>query len=51
MLTPKDAWNAIEQELTTLPPRTTPRQEAVGQILAAELAATVDMPPADVSAI
>ena len=51
MLTPEDAWDAIASELQPLPPRGTPRQEAVGRVLASDLAATVDMPPADVSAM
>ncbi len=51
MLTPEEAWNLIEDELDSLPPRQTPRQEAVGRILASDLAATVDMPAADVSAM
>ncbi len=51
MLIPEQAWDAIEAELETLPPRQTPRQAAVGRVLAADLAATVDMPPADVSAM
>ncbi len=51
MLTPEDAWDAIEGELQALPPRQTPRHEAVGRVLASDLAATADMPPADVSAM
>ena len=51
MLTPEGAWNAIESYLTALPPRQTPRQEAIGRVLASTLVATVDMPPADVSAM
>ncbi len=51
MLTPEAAWNVIERQLEPLPPRRTPRPEAAGRVLASELAATVDMPPADVSAM
>ncbi len=51
MLTPEDAWKLIEDELEPLAPTQTPCREAVGRILAADLTATVDMPPADVSAM
>ncbi len=51
MLTPEAAWKAIEHELEPLPPRPTPRHRAAGRILASDLAATTDMPPADVSAM
>ncbi len=51
MLTPEDAWKAIEDRLEPLPEQPTPRQEAMGRTLAAALTATVDMPPADVSAM
>ena len=51
MLTPEDAWNMIENRLEPLPPRQTTRREAVGRILASDLAAAADMPPADVSAM
>lgn len=51
MLTPEAAWQRISAALEPLPTRDTPRQEAVGHCLAQDLAATVDMPPADVSAM
>ncbi len=51
MLTPEAAWNRISAEIEPLPVRDTPRQEAVGHCLARDLVATVDMPPADVSAM
>ncbi len=51
MLTPEDAWSTIEAELEPLPPKQTPRGSVVGRTLASSLAATVDMPPADVSAM
>ncbi len=51
MLTPEDAWNEIEAHLSLLPSRPTPRQEAMGRVLAADLPATVDIPQADVSAM
>ncbi len=51
MLTPEEAWDAIEQRLQALPAQPTPRLEAAGRALAADLAATVDMPQADVSAM
>ena len=51
MLTPEDAWDEIERHLQPLTPRPAPRQEAAGQVLAAAVGATVDMPQADVSAM
>lgn len=51
MLTPEDAWDEIEGRLRPLPAASAPRQEAAGRTLAAALAATVDMPQADVSAM
>ncbi len=51
MLTPEEAWTAIEHRLQTLPSRPTPRIEATGRALAVALEATVDMPQADVSAM
>jgi len=51
MLTPEDAWSAIENRLEKLPIEDTPRLEATGRTLAGSLHATVDMPQADVSAM
>ena len=51
MLTPEEAWDLIERELEPLPAESTPRTAASGRILASDLAATADMPPADVSAM
>jgi len=51
MLTPEAAWQLIAAEIEPLPSRDTPRMAAAGRVLAAPLAATVDQPPADVSAM
>lgn len=51
MLTPEAAWRLIAAEIEPLPPRETTRAEAAGRVLAASLTATVDQPPADVSAM
>lgn len=51
MLTPEDAWQRIADNIETLPREDTPRQLAGGRPLADDLPATVDMPPADVSAM
>ena len=51
MLDAAAAWQAIARHLDPLPSESTPRAEALGRVLAAEVAATVDMPPADVSAM
>ena len=51
MLTPEKAWNLIQDELEPLPARPASRAEAAGRILASDLDATTDMPPADVSAM
>lgn len=51
MLRPEDAWSAIEERLEILPAESAPRREAAGRVLARALEATVDMPPADVSAM
>lgn len=51
MLTPEAAWDAIAARIETLPAESTPRRSAAGRILAQPLAATVDMPQADVSAM
>ncbi|MEE8524652.1 MAG: gephyrin-like molybdotransferase Glp [Thermoanaerobaculia bacterium] len=51
MLTPEAAWRLIAAEIEPLPPRETTRAAAAGHVLAAPLTATVDQPPADVSAM
>ncbi len=51
MLTPEEAWNAIEGRLEVLSSEDTPRQKAAGRVLTSALKATVDMPQADVSAM
>lgn len=51
MLTPEAAWQRIADHIETLPGEETPRSLAVGRRLSEDLLATVDMPPADVSAM
>ena len=51
MHTPEEAWALIEPHLRPLPAESRPRLDALGRVLAADLAGTVDMPPADVSAM
>lgn len=51
MISAEEAWRRLERELAPLPPRTLPRREALDGVLARSLAATSDLPPADVSAL
>lgn len=52
MLRPEEAWKRIEAAgLAPLPGQEVPRQRALWQVLAEPLAATVDQPMADVSAM
>lgn len=51
MLNPKQAWEKIAERIGPRPPSRVPRREALGAVLAEDLSATVDMPPADVSAM
>lgn len=51
MLTPEAAWKTISAQIEPLPEEDTPRQLAAGRVLYRDLIATVDMPPADVSAM
>ena len=51
MLSPEEAWKVIAERLRPLPSVEIPRVEALDHVLAAPLAARVDMPPADVSAM
>ena len=51
MLTPEDAWKILETHLGPLPAAQVARAAATGRVLARPVVATVDMPPADVSAM
>lgn len=51
MLSPQDAWRRLEPFTRPLSPVTIGRREAAGRVLARPLAATVDVPAADVSAM
>lgn len=51
MIAPEQAWNAIAGELSPLPAVRRRRREARGRVLAEPLAATVDVPSLDVSAM
>ena len=48
---PEEAWQRLEPHLSPLPAVEMPRREALGRVLARHLAATVDVPPSDVSAM
>ncbi|HEX9942688.1 MAG TPA: gephyrin-like molybdotransferase Glp [Thermoanaerobaculia bacterium] len=50
-LHPDEAWQRIAERLAPLPGEMAGRREAAGQVLARDLAATVDVPAADVSAM
>lgn len=51
MLSPQDSWTLLSSRLSPLGATTVARAEAMGRVLAHDLAATVDLPPADVSAM
>jgi molybdopterin molybdotransferase len=51
MLQPEDAWRRLERFAHALAPEWLGRREAAGRVLARPLAATVDVPAADVSAM
>lgn len=51
MIRPETAWTRIEEVLEPLPAETLPRPVAAGRVLARPVAATVDVPAADVSAM
>ncbi|HUP42797.1 MAG TPA: molybdopterin molybdotransferase MoeA, partial [Thermoanaerobaculia bacterium] len=51
MLSPEEAWGRLEPFARPLPGVTVPRREALGRVLARPLAATVEVPAADVSAM
>jgi len=51
MISPDEAWRRIEAQLAPLPEVEVPRRQATGRVLARPLAARVDVPGADVSAM
>lgn len=51
MLTPEEAWQHISKHLSPLGSERVGRAEALGRTLTEALASTVDLPPADVSAM
>lgn len=51
MLTPAEAWRRLAPHAGPLPTIDVPRRQALGRVLGADLAATVDIPPLDVSAM
>ena len=51
MLTPEAAWGLIAEHAAPLAAEETPRAAAAGRVLAADVAAAVDVPFADVSAM
>ncbi len=51
MLHPDEAWARIAERVAALPEETVERRAAAGRVLARALAATVDVPAADVSAM
>ena len=51
IISPEEAWERIAARLSPLAGVRTPRREAAGRVLAEALAATVDVPAADVSAM
>lgn len=51
MTRPDEAWQLLEPLLRPLPAERLPRRLAAGRVLAEEIRATVDVPPADVSAM
>ena len=50
-ISPQEAWERIAARLSPLAGERAPRREAAGRVLAEALAATVDVPAADVSAM
>ncbi|HEV8581225.1 MAG TPA: gephyrin-like molybdotransferase Glp [Thermoanaerobaculia bacterium] len=50
-IAPDEAWRRIASRLALLPEESAERQTAAGRVLARDLAATVDVPAADVSAM
>ncbi|MEO8195425.1 MAG: molybdopterin molybdotransferase MoeA [Thermoanaerobaculia bacterium] len=51
MLAPETAWERLLPHLTPLPPQQFERRLAAGRVLAADLVATTDLPPCDLSAL
>jgi molybdenum cofactor synthesis domain-containing protein len=51
MIHPDEAWRRIATRLAPLPEESLPRRSAAGRVLARPLAATVDVPAGDVSAM
>lgn len=51
MIHPDEAWRRIEGHLSPLPGESVPRRSAAGRVLSRPLAATVDVPGTDVSAM
>jgi molybdopterin molybdotransferase len=51
LLSPDDAWQRISERLRPLPEEETARRASAGRVLARDLAATVDVPGEDVSAM
>ena len=51
MLDPEAAWRAIDTRLAPLESTHLPRGDVLGRVLAADVPATADLPPADVSAM
>jgi len=50
-ISPEEAWRRLEAGLSDPTPESLPRREAAGRVLAAPVAATVDLPPCDMSAM
>lgn len=51
MITLSEAWSLILPHVSALNPTRVQRQQSIGRVLAADLQAAVDVPPADVSAM
>ena len=51
MLAPETAWERLLPYLHPLPPQAVERRRAAGRVLAADLVATSDLPPLDLSAL
>lgn len=51
LITPAEAWERLEEHLRPLPSESVPRRQADGRVLAHPLAARVDFPAFDVSAM
>jgi molybdopterin molybdotransferase len=51
LIPPQDAWTRLEPHLSPLPAELLGRRATLGRVLAERLHATVDVPPADVSAM